>query len=746
MSRRFGLGILAAVGVCVALTSARPASATTGGIDLVNRDFNLPGGGKVVPFDVDGAFVPGLIPGWIFEGPGTEVRFNGIDPGTMLPFIKGDSSTEPGGGFGLTAGNHLTLSTLDGKVYQTSAVNVSNIPATQAYRLTFEAFDAFTIDDADPPVQIPDRAQLTARLYYDSAGTRVEIIDQAIDLLPGTNKYTLQIAGGSPALGGAALGKPIGVEFDTTSIERNLGLPEFPVAHSWVAVDNVLFQITGVAPGDLNGDGSVNATDYGLVRDNQQLAQIYEAQGELTGDNFVNLDDFRAFKTIFAPGAGAGSGGLATAGVPEPSTLVLVFIVAAAAGSTLRRRFEVFGRLRACLLTALGVGATLVSALPSSAELKYYDGFEIGPGKYTLGIMDPTMAAGDGQNPTIGPTPFFSGAWQIRPSDGNAPNQNVQATGLAYLGAPAVGGSVGPLVDVAGTSADARVGRFLTNPWTDTTEGTFYIGYQASYGAVVDPLSNDQQTLGFRTTEFWPVGNIVGQDDNRSEIGFQGFAGDTNQRLARFAQLRFVTPDGGTQFLTDTVFNEFGGTHLIVMKFVLSATADMDAISVYLDPTSSTEPDLPSASASGLNFTLGAMSTISFFGTPTGTLPVFDELRVTEETGDGLAFTQVIPPLPLPGDTNGDGFVDIVDFNSIVAHLNLSGQTTFNGDVAGANGKQGTDGKVDLRDLQLWRTKRTDLPGAGAGSLGGSGVPEPSSLLMALTAAVAFARMARRAR
>ena len=49
-----------------------------------------------------------------------------------------------------------------------------------------------------------------------------------------------------------------------------------------------------------------------------------------------------------------------------------------------------------------------------------------------------------------------------------------------------------------------------------------------------------------------------------------------------------------------------------------------------------------------------------------------------------------------PGDTNGDDLVDIADYQAIVSHLNLFGQTTTNGDVT-------DDGPVDLRDLQLWR-------------------------------------------
>ena len=47
------------------------------------------------------------------------------------------------------------------------------------------------------------------------------------------------------------------------------------------------------------------------------------------------------------------------------------------------------------------------------------------------------------------------------------------------------------------------------------------------------------------------------------------------------------------------VFFEDGATHLLVMKFVLSDVADSDTISIYLDPTSVTEPDLPNLAITG---------------------------------------------------------------------------------------------------------------------------------------------------
>jgi hypothetical protein len=362
--------------------------------------------------------------------------------------------------------------------------------------------------------------------------------------------------------------------------------------------------------------------------------------------------------------------------------------------------------------------------------------------------MDPSAAAGDGQNPTVGPTPFFSGPWQIRTTDGNAPNQQIVAQGLSFIGSPAAGGAVQTVANTTTGNSEGRVGRYLTSPWTAATSGTFYISFLASFGTASNPNAigaEGQADLGFRTVEFWPEGGTVGNDNGRSEIGYNGFfsqfpAGQGEaQRVPATARLAFITPgpdlelssdaNDDTQLLTQTTFNQdAGATHLVVMKFVLSTNAASDSISVFLDPTSTEEPIVASASRTGLDFTLTAMSAVSRFGTPGGIMPIFDELRVAD------MFAEALPDLPLPGDTNGDDLVDMADYTNILQHMNLAGATvpntpTLHPDVTG-------DGRVSIADFRLWKDNRTD---DGAGAAPPSGAPEPSTALLSLAAALAAA-------
>ena len=248
--------------------------------------------------------------------------------------------------------------------------------------------------------------------------------------------------------------------------------------------------------------------------------------------------------------------------------------------------------------------------------------------------------------------------------------------------------------------------------------------------------------------EFWPAGGGINNDVNRMEIGYNQFSGPIEQRNPNTARLQWIVPGGERIIISDTPFNEDGITHAVVMKIELSSAAVSDRLSLYLDPLigipdwlggsggSIAEPEFPTATVSGLDFTLGAMGTVGLFG-GTGTLPVYDELRV------GTTFADVVPPVE-PGGTCDEP--DYACFLAIAANLNRSyfiGLAREQGDVAGSDGKAGADGRVDLRDLSLWRRNRIDVVG-GSGALSvARSIPEPSSCILALAAVVVWAGLAR---
>jgi len=80
----------------------------------------------------------------------------------------------------------------------------------------------------------------------------------------------------------------------------------------------VLTPIPTFVTGDVNGDGSVNLTDFGILRQHMGLAGV-RADGDLSGDGRVDIVDFGVLKDNFGR----------SAAVPEPTALVGLLIGAA---------------------------------------------------------------------------------------------------------------------------------------------------------------------------------------------------------------------------------------------------------------------------------------------------------------------------------------------------------------------------------------------------------------------------------
>jgi hypothetical protein len=740
MSRRvMGLATMLAT-LCGFLGMADRALAATQAIPLTNGNFELPGpeGTKVVAFGETGIpFAPspviaptalssgqlaGSIPGWTFtggNGGAGEEACPGLGCETFGDGLPGDSGTE-GKGAGL-AGNEMILSTVDGKAYQTSSFSLpaSALPAAQKVLLTFEAVEIYT------PV---GEAQLTARLYYVDGGGNRQIIGSPLVVgstetpLAERATHTLEFVGGSAALT-PALGRPIGVSFDTTSLEFDA-----TATQSWVGVDDVLLEIAGTLPGDFNGDGAINLTDYGIIRDNLETAKDYLYQGDIVRDGYVDLNDFRAWKNL--PSV-ISSGVLAQiAAIPEPSSLVLVLGTVALVGGMRRKRMS------RALVTCFVFALALSMASSSQAAVLYYDPFNTGAspasGQYSVAPLVPSVGAG--QNPTVGPTPFFTGAWEMASADVNG--TKVQAQGLSFLGSPASGGSLAVSLDANNVPVSSRAGRRLSTPFTTTTVGTYYMSFLTSFGGVgVSPTSTNRDDVAHRAIEMWTDTGSVGNDANLAfRVGYMSYNGNFNSLPPSEAPLK-AGPTGNTEVVIQGGPSSFladnGATHLIVLKFTMSDQNLADSIELFLDPTENDEPVIANASWFNINFTLGSVSGPVQFG-GAGTPMVFDELRVADTYIDAL------PDFPMKGDTNNDDLVNMADYTNIYQHLNLTGanvpnELNLHPDVNG-------DGRVDLRDVALWRSHRTDVGVLNAGVT----VPEPASVVLGLLASLGVWGMGRR--
>ena len=267
------------------------------------------------------------------------------------------------------------------------------------------------------------------------------------------------------------------------------------------------------------------------------------------------------------------------------------------------------------LATALA-GACLGTA---QATLFSYDGFDFGAGgEYTLGDI-----AGQGTT-----DPFYSSAWGKQD-----PTHDVQiaTSGLVWSGLATEGGSVA-------TGPVGRAYRNLATPWDNTTVGTYYISFLASFGV---------GGTHHRVVEAWSAADLVGADGTRVlELGYSTFTGLGTTLSVSINNggdgVNEIDLDPATDLATDN-----GATHLFVLRFDLSATASSDAVTVYMDPTDLVnEPVVPSATLSGFDFQLasfGSVVNFVFDGSPTS---YFDELRF------GDVYESVLPAgvqVPEPG-------------------------------------------------------------------------------------------------
>ena len=88
-------------------------------------------------------------------------------------------------------------------------------------------------------------------------------------------------------------------------------------------------------PGDVDGLNGVDLADLNIIAAHFRQSAI-RANGDLSGDGFVDITDFREWKTNYS-GAGAGADYSFLGSVPEPGTFVLAVTILAVGGMTRRR-------------------------------------------------------------------------------------------------------------------------------------------------------------------------------------------------------------------------------------------------------------------------------------------------------------------------------------------------------------------------------------------------------------------------
>ncbi|MGP1345483.1 MAG: hypothetical protein ACTS3F_02280 [Phycisphaerales bacterium] len=310
---------------------------------------------------------------------------------------------------------------------------------------------------------------------------------------------------------------------------------------------------------------------------------------------------------------------------------------------------------------AIAIAIAITTATTAHAAVLAYEPFSYGPnpalGEYALGDEGTGVNVIGGQNPTIGPTPFYSGPWIQSGGDSQVvkPIPSLSFPGFA----PGKGGVQQETVQFAcctfGRSGRAIAGGLGTGP-----ARTIYQSFLINFGTHGD---DDPAQFGYRGHELWNGG--VGIGFTAVDLFINSFAGisDLTLQVTTASGTTTVPVDGGGLDL-----DALAGTHLVVIRYDFKTFAP-DTVTLYLDPTPGLpEPVNPEAEVIVLTSDLlithqGAYTQFTFSGS-THTPGAIDEIR-WGDTYEDVTPTQAAGTCL--GDLNNDGLVNSDDLTILLS-------------------------------------------------------------------------------
>ena len=414
------------------------------------------------------------------------------------------------------------------------------------------------------------------------------------------------------------------------------------------------------------------------------------ADGDLTGDGIIDIRDFRQWTLDPAiAGSGMASAALNALGVPEPSSVILVLLSSAFFVNCRRRR------------TAGSANETedRSQAMMSRKSLKVQRLIGVLSVLLVCGSANRGLSATLGNSPSAPAGPYL--ASQLTDDTGGLDGNRDYTDN---------GGPPGQTFQVSSAGMASRFtikgGGNSAGGWTsrpDPFTGTEVWGIQIS---TVDSGTGALTVISSETATGFLGGGIINITD------YLTFTLDTPVALS----------PGTTYAMSVALWNGTSGPGTSGGWFGMDhSTGDVYADGLAFNNNASTANP-------GNN------------SNPRYQFPDPGFVAPMPTSYDYVFAVQSASLVTIPGDTNGDGQVNLADYNTIRDNFRTVVPTGTLGDVNGPNGSP--NGIVDLWDFAEWKENRTDL-GAGSGSI--VGVPEPASYVLLMTAATLVAGRRRRA-
>ncbi|MCO6043120.1 PEP-CTERM sorting domain-containing protein [Aeoliella sp. ICT_H6.2] len=529
-------------------------------------------------------------------------------------------------------------------------------------------------------------------------------------------------------------------------------------------------------PGDYNNDGSVDIADYTVWRNNLGAADESGLNGNGDGGG-VTMSDYAYWKTNFstnnAPSIGAAS-------VPEPST-VLVALMGVAGAVVCGRRFNMAYCKPAVMFCLFAFVVSGIARADYTNDRLYLFGEGTGengsPG-VVVGSGHNISGAGDTLD-EVGVPSELPGAYLDLVQTG-APTY-VSMTSGAYARSGATAGGLGVLFDGVD---DALSGIALNRP--DELAGQIDLIDGIEDGTPVYPI--DYTGITGRGLQMWVYPDASAIGSSESPTTFQSIVSDTlsSGGPAINAQGQWTQINSVHIGVPATVPVE-GDTwyHVMHHNYILSEPDEgnnVDALSVvYVDGKAvSANFDVLFAGYNGDlvvgghdtgegydNFFTGAVDNLEMYvfgdnetGTPGNygdgeDWGTFNYWTDNEWVADWMATNHgsVVGGTPIVGDTDFDNDIDNDDVMALIngwrqgnLYQGAHGPSPAGDYLTWQMGDLNFDGVVNLTDWWIMRDVHPDGANLNLAALmGGTSVPEPSSLLIVLGAGGLLAVLRKRA-
>jgi hypothetical protein len=507
--------------------------------------------------------------------------------------------------------------------------------------------------------------------------------------------------------------------------------------------------------GDLTGDADVTGADWTAFKNGQgtDFAGLTSAQAYLLGDLDDNgthdLSDFLLFRSAYETFNGAGS--FATLlSVPEPGTAILLLCTAIGSLTCIGRWRS--GNMRVAIVLLIAFGGLLTCSDTATAARKVDRLYQFG---------EDSLEGDTASGLTLGAAPNSQVVGSTLDSEGttNQDFQDLVVTGGTYVDTFALG-RPGAMSGELGAGFDG-IDDFVQ---TSAGSGSGFNNPSIAPSSIFNdpPGSVDYSSIINRGFQVWLLPNAGGNTGGNTQY----IVHDTDEHGIRISaggnwEMRYRSTTFNTGVPVDA-FDQWHHVMLVIPHGIggVAAENDTDGAVMYVDGIAvgaiggnydydeNTELVVGANLAGTNNFFNGTLDQLEVFawgrtanGVDHGTFNLADDNWFVNEFLNGVA-----------GDINQSGSVEQGDINALVAGYGSS--KFINGVRTGdlttyPSGDLNFDGITDLSDVNLLIDA---LPGSGAGSgLDTSGllriiqgVPEPSSLLLALMAAGAFTLLRRR--